>query len=178
VLNHRLSICLLALLLLAFSAHAQTKKSKKPAPRKASVTINITQTTSYCGGAPPSEDMLQKLQTPQALNGVTFYIIKGNKVKPGVKPIATFTTDDFGKATVRLAPGNYSVISAEQLKSFAPKQDTQYDHWDKDCLYQQWLTPLLSFTIKSAKPTKQAANIHKPCFFSMPCNRYTGPIPS
>jgi hypothetical protein len=144
--------------------------------KKYSVKIKATTTSNYCGGAAPSDDMVEKLKTPRGINGTTFYIISGSANKANRKIIDSFITDDLGEANIKLRAGTFAIITSEQKASFKNKTNDDYQTWDNACLLKRWQTPQVIF--KSAAKKNISFNIEKPCQWSMPCGKYTGPLPS
>jgi hypothetical protein len=139
------------------------------------VKINFTTTESYCGGAAPSPEILQNLETKIPLPNTVFYIIKGNINKNGIAKIKKIVTDSNGSCFVKLPFGNYSIISVQQAQVFKIPENTRDYKWDIACLKSNWSRPLLSF---NAKPNFVGhINLHKNCFHSLPCGQYSGQYP-
>jgi hypothetical protein len=142
--------------------------------QKIKVTIQCTLTADYCGGAAPTDEMLENLAKPKPLAQQEFYIVKGTKNTN--KVYQKIVTDDDGKIKLNLPKGVYSVFSAEQLKKFVPKQNTENYVWDNACLLRLHQQPLLKFDTR--KKTKHTFNMHKKCFYSQDCGTYSGPMPA
>ena len=73
------------------------------------VHIKITQTSSYCGGAAPSNEMLEQLNTPVPFAGKIIYLRKGNTNKLCKKAVV-LKSDENGEITALLQPGIYAVV--------------------------------------------------------------------
>jgi hypothetical protein len=144
--------------------------------KKYVIKIKATTTSSYCGGAAPSDDMIDKLKTPRGINGTTFYIISGSTNKADRKIIDSFTTDDLGEANIKMRAGTFAIITAEQRASFKTKSNNEYQTWDNACLLKTWQKPQAIF--KSTSKKNVSFNIERPCQWNMPCGKYTGPLPS
>jgi hypothetical protein len=143
--------------------------------KKITMQVKATTTSSFCGGAQPTEEIMERMRAPRPINETKFYIIKGAINKSNRKIIDSFTTSPLGEANIRLLAGTFSIIEAKQILSFTPLKDSQHQTWNNECLLEKWQTPLITFKAKRNKLI--SFNIHKPCSFSMPCGKYTGPLP-
>lgn len=150
-------------------------------PAVFTVSGKITQTSSYCGGARPSNEMLEEYAHPKAYRGKTLYVRKGafNDVKQNI--VLKFTADSLGKFTFTLPVGTYCILQAEQVKALDLKKlpDQQGVTKDVACLKTWWKTPLQVLTIKDKNVSGLDFNFHHPCFVSgdIPCMNYNGPMP-
>ena len=82
------------------SIFGQNKKSVKTFE----VSGIVTQTYSYCGGAAPPAELLEKLATPVPYQGKRFFIRGGKINKSNNLIINRFTTGKDGKFSLELAP--------------------------------------------------------------------------
>ena len=76
---------------------------------------NIQNNSNYCGGAAPSQEMLDQLAIYRPSANQTFYIRQGILNRPFTPVYKTFTTDANGLYTVILPVGNYAVITQEKF---------------------------------------------------------------
>ncbi|MBL7788331.1 MAG: hypothetical protein JNL75_00695 [Chitinophagales bacterium] len=110
------------LIVLIFSTQdffTQNSKSRKRTSTTL-VSLQITQTSMWCGGARPSEEMEKEFNTPRPYPNLTLYIRKDtNAISRPV--LYTITTDDAGKASIKLPPGKYVVVNIEK------KDDSVYN---------------------------------------------------
>lgn len=110
-------ICML-LIVLSLTATGQTRKriSKKVSVL---VELRITQTSNWCGGARPSEDMERELRTPKPYTNYALFIRRDSNIltKPALH---TLITNEKGIAKVRLSPGRYTVVNVDK------KDDSTY----------------------------------------------------
>ena len=159
----------------------------KPETVFKNVTIQAWKTSQYCGGARPSDEMLQEFQTPKPLSGQLCFIRKSETNKISSTPVASATSDNQGKINIALAPGTYCLVLPNKVDSAAYKmfltkfgEDTgNYSAIDKKCLDQWFQKPELVFTVTDAKqPTATEFTIHQPCSWNtIPCTDYRGPFP-
>jgi hypothetical protein len=139
------------------------------------VNITITQTSNYCGGVRPTEEMLAELNHPQPVSAnQVFYIVKGKS--HNYKYYKKVITDETGSINIKLPLGSYGLYSEAQLKKFQKRINTEEQTWDNDCLLKAHKKPLIIFDNKRTK--KVQVNIHKKCFYSQDCGVYNGPLPA
>jgi len=166
--------------------HAQAKKSKK---RVSSVAVNgsITQTSNWCGGARPTEEMEREFRTPKPFDNCTLYVRKDSNQL--TKPILhTLTTDARGKFQLRLSPGKYVVVdilkkndSVYQSTIHKYKEATQTTGPIDISCYNNFVA-LPDFTIIVPKNATKSVNVshnyHQHCNWSgAPCVEFRGPYP-
>jgi hypothetical protein len=158
---------------LLFFIFANTSLAQKRKPYNC--TIKVTSTKDYCGGARPSEELLENLRQPKPLPATTFYVIAGLQNKKDVKVIKKVITDSNGKFRLKLRKATYSIISEEQMQPFQTNPSIAYYTWDLSCLRKKWQEPLLKLQIGTTK--NATINIHSNCFFNLPCGTFTGALP-
>lgn len=147
----------------------------KTTVKRYSVVVTITQTSDYCGGARPSEEILQELAKPGPLPNTNFYLVKGQKNGKGIKIIRKVKTDSEGSINLLLSKGIYALLSEDQIKPFVPKKNDEFHIWDNNCLKQKWEKPLV--IVNPTRQKKYNYNIHKVCFYAPECCEYRGPYP-
>ncbi|MFN3404112.1 MAG: prealbumin-like fold domain-containing protein [Cytophagaceae bacterium] len=156
--------------------------------KKYIVKGRVTFTSSYCGGAAPTDEILELHQRQQPLANKTLYIRQGKENNTAKKIISTIITDSKGEFQISLPPGNYVVVDDRKrdknlfnqiLKDHS--QETEYYYKTDIVCLQDWIkTPDATFCItgkeKSFLPVE--INYHLPCSWgSVPCTQYTGPLP-
>lgn len=138
---------------------------------------NVKQTSSYCGGARPSQEMLDEFATPKPFPNKTFYVLKGKTNNLSNKIIATFTTDTNGNFSFKLPPGTYSILVEEQTKPIKAQDYTnKYQTVNDKCLQRWWQKPYYLLIVKNKnKPLNFIFN-HR-CYINndIPCITYIGP---
>jgi hypothetical protein len=152
-----------------FSLEINAKK------KKFMVSGSITQTSSYCGGAAPPQDMLDRLAMPQSFPNCTFYIRK-SKSNSFLIPTQKVTTDSNGNLKINLAPGNYCLILENKLKY--PNTDALAGQFniDQKCLKAEWNKCEYSIVVVN-KNISFTYNVHRRCAWDQPCMQYFGPMP-
>lgn len=92
----------LCIFLFLASVNAQAPKEKK-------TTVTMNYISAYCGGARPTEEILQELQTPRPLaNCWIMFVHENNMAMKG--PLAK--TNEKGEALLNLKPGKYKIFLA------------------------------------------------------------------
>lgn len=154
------------------------RKSPSDTAKKYQVAGVLTQTSSYCGGAAPPEQVLKKLATPSPFPAKKFYVRSGKVNSTKAKTVAHFVTDENGMFSLQLPPGTYSIIVEEQLEPLDIKKlETPQFKADEKCLQQWWIKPFYLLVVKDHDITTLSFNIHHTCFteHDMPCLQYIGP---
>jgi hypothetical protein len=163
--------------LITLSYFGQTKKPSTYYTVSGSVNL----TGSYCGGAAPSEEILEGIRKPSPYIGKVFYVRKGktNDLKQPI--VLKFKTDSLGKFSFKLPVGVYCIIQEEQKASFSkinyPK--TGNISVDKTCLLDWWKKPYSILEIKDKSITELEFKFEKRCFIpgDVPCLTFNGPFP-
>lgn len=155
-------------------AQSKSKKTYK-------VSGQVTQSFNYCGGARPSEEMLNNLTKSTPYVAKVFYVKKGkeNSLKNAV--ILKFVIDSAGKFSFNLPAGVYSIIQAEQLQKINYKTLSKISNvtFDKLCLEKWWKQPYHQFELTDKEITGLKFHFNHACFVNsdMPCLQYVGPMP-
>ena len=176
--------------IVSLNIHAQTKASRKNKAASVSVpdqkikfkisgTVNVT--TPYCGGAAPSEEIMENSRKPQPYNAKVFYVRKGNINSMKAEIILSFTTNTKGEFVIELPEGTYSIIQKEQTVAFKMK-DYKMDKFhiaEESCLKEWWGKPYHVLDIKDKNIEGLIFTFHRQCFVTsdIPCIRYIGPMP-
>lgn len=179
-------ILILSIGFLLMSCKNVTKSTDKGNP-SFDVVIHLTQTSSYCGGAAPPQEMLDALATPQALSGKEVFLRKGMINNPeDTAFLLQKISDEKGDVHFQIQEGNYYLVFAnkkdhthtdELLEKYkSPIGD--YSSIDKACL-KKWLeNPELIIPVGIDLSREYTLNVHTPCFWNeIPCIDYTGPMP-
>lgn len=145
------------------------------------VSGKIMQTSQYCGGARPSEEMLKSYETPRPYISKVLYIKAGVTNNPKEKVVLKFKSDSSGKFSFQLKPGTYCILQEEQVKAFNSKDYISSNTYSYDlaCIKAWWKKPLKVITVKDASVKNLRFDFFKACFMQsdMPCITYTGPMP-
>jgi hypothetical protein len=139
-------------IILSFNSNQSEKKVKKY-----SVSGVITGTSSYCGGARPTDEMLADIATPKPIPNKKIYIKKGEINLFKSKVLLTLITDTVGNFKAKLPPGKYLIVDEDKkdltyynrlLKEH--KEETKsFDAVDSICLKEWFLKPDFIFEVKN-----------------------------
>ncbi len=130
-----------------------TSQSAVSQPGKIDISLNVSFTSNYCGGAAPSEDMIAKLKVPRKFSNQNFYISRIEGLEEDMREI---TTSAAGTATAPLEKGVYYVFLPQKVSA----KHSGKDRSEKDC--EKWKnTPNATFTV--GDDNSISFNIHKTC---------------
>jgi len=173
----KLKLIVLALLIYSISFFAQKKKPDV----YFMVRGKITQTSDFCGGARPSDEVMQDMQKARLYAGKTLYIRKGKSNDLRQPIVMKFLSDSAGRFTIMLKPGVYSIVQPEQLKKLDMKKIYSGPNIEPDmsCLKEWWSKAYFVLEIKDKNIDGLEFNFHHKCFIEgdVPCLNYTGPMP-
>lgn len=111
----------------------------EPSGKTYPVSGTVMRTAEYCGGAAPSQEMLDKLRTPHPFAGMKVHVRKGGTNKIGTAVFATSTTNESGEFSFDLPPGTWCVVMDEKGPDAPRDLSGQYVQVDDAC-YKEWLT--------------------------------------
>jgi len=145
------------------------------------VTIQFTglSNTPYCGGMFPERERENGFF--EALANEEYALFTVNDCQTRMKKKSVFTFDEFGKASINIAPGTYALVSTDKLKSVEDLQKkyyvndkTNYVNGDVAC-FELWKSKNdLIITIQ--KDTLITYIQKRKCWTGVnPCLEYTGP---
>lgn len=149
------------------------------------VKAEIKYIAPYCGGAAPTEEMIQKIKAPRPLPNKKLYIKKGKVNDISSVVVDSVVTDSSGFFIYFLPNGEYLVIDEDKkdkrkydllLKRYS-KQSQSNTSIDKNCLDKWFRTPDFTFTVNSHNQEIQHTYTGKCSWNSTPCTLYTGPLP-
>lgn len=177
-------LLLFGLLLVACKISTDISSNK---PKKLfKVSGTVTYTSDYCGGAPPSEDLIIQLSTPQPYPGKQLFIRSGSMNDVQNTVLHNITTDENGYFELELPPGEYCMVdeyrlnrdfikrlysTTNPLENIVPGDSTCIEDWFNSCL--------INITVSESDIDSLDFNISRPCFRpeGVPCLMYTGPYP-
>ncbi|MBL7764528.1 MAG: hypothetical protein JNJ58_00405 [Chitinophagaceae bacterium] len=146
--------------------------------RMVTVKGKVTQTADYCGGARPTDEMLEKLNAPHPLASKTIYIKIGAMNADKSKVYKKVVTDEEGRFTVKLPAGRvYSFVEEWKSGPYKKPQPQQFVEWDLACWRKKYLEPDFVLNLKTRKFPDVEINYHQRCFYSPYCGQYSGPLP-
>ena len=144
------------------------------------ISGHVSQSSSYCGGARPTQEMLDKIAIPVAYPNKKFYIRKGKTNSLNLKFLKTFNSDKDGNYTIRLPKGIYSIILEEQLKEInIGDYTTTNQQVDTNCINEWWSKPYYLLEVNNKNIDHLDFDFHHRCFVTndIPCLNYVGPMP-
>ena len=150
------------------------------------VTIFITESNAYCGGARPTEEMYREMTAPRIIPGKQIYIKKDNEGNSDYPVLYTLSADDSGFAQIRLPEGSYIVVDEKKRdRAYFSQLMTTYKiaseyrtAIDSVCLESWYKIPALSFVVEKGNPLNVSVNFHNSCpWGAIPCTQYSGPLP-
>jgi hypothetical protein len=142
------------------------------------ITGTVQQTSSYCGGARPPQEILDNFKKPLPYANKIFYVRIGEINSLDNKIITKFTSDSSGNFTIRLPQGIYSILVEEQIKPIEAKDYiTKLQTVDEKCLQTWWQKPYYLLVVKK-KNEPLNFNFHHRCYLKndIPCVTYIGPV--
>lgn len=172
-------------LMLACSNSKEVKSSKGDLERY-DVTINATTTQAYCGGAKPSEEVLEELNTPKPASNVKIYLRKGDSNNIDNDIDFEFTTNDSGRVETRLPEGKYSIVfenkkdraTYDSLLEKYGKETVSQTAIDTNCLSQFFAEPNAVLEVKKGAQNNITVNRLLRCqWTNVPCSNYKGQLP-
>jgi hypothetical protein len=153
--------------------------------KQAVLRLQLTSTSTWCGGAEPPPWLLEDLATPKALPSKKVYVRKGDTNDLSAPIIAEGTSNESGSVLLNLQPGTYSLVFDNKKDSTIYKSilntigsgNKDYTPVNKDCL-SEWLhLPEIRFTLV-ADTLDTTYNVFQYCpWQGMPCTSYIGPMP-
>ena len=166
------------LFMAAFSLFFSCKNHVSKKNTLHTVSGKVTQKKLYCGGARPTEKMLEDLKKPIPYPNKSFYIKKIADDYTNQKILLNFTSNNLGEFMFQLKPGSYAVFLDEQINK-VDFSILKNQTLDEKC-YDGWLKkPYATVEVKNENINYLEFNIAKKCFITkdIPCLRYTGPLP-
>lgn len=115
------------------------------------VTLQLTKTESYCGGAAPPEFLLKELRTPKPYDGNTLYVF--DVEDKCIDSISKSATDSIFKFP--MVAGTYKLRYVNVLS------DEKYTTDREDCLSQWKQRVMAEFEVRS--DTSLTVNVHFDC---------------
>lgn len=166
------------LIVLVYSCKNNKSLTKSSDSNSFLITGKVSQTFSYCGGARPTQEILDRFATPKDYPNKIFYIRNGNKNDTIAKIVAKFITKEDGTFSFHLKPGTYSIILEEQLSIInASDYVTQNQIVDEKCLMEWWKKPYYILEVTDKDIFNLNFTFHHRCYIKsdIPCITYTGP---
>jgi len=140
------------------------------------VQFTITRPIPYCGGAAPTEDMLNR-SAPVTEDFILINVQTNKKT--------TVRTDENGVVRLALPDGKYILkekfkdVSFEKFWRNTSVGGQNINVGSEDCYKKWWATNLSEFEILPKTPTlRLQLSLYKTCYTgNNPCDVFTGPYP-
>ncbi|MEW6470070.1 MAG: hypothetical protein AB1458_14175 [Bacteroidota bacterium] len=139
---------------------------------------------AYCGGARPTQEILEKIKEPKPVVNTKFYVRKDTFNDVSQPVLLEFTTDSSGNFGISLPPGKYCIVN-DQKKDKAYTEDLKkkyavatewYEAADAACL-EEWLRTPDAVLIVNGDVKDFVITWYDRCSWYLPCVNYTGPLP-
>lgn len=145
------------------------------------VHIELTQTSSYCGGMAPTPEMMERYRTPVPKSGL-YYLKKGHINSFDAEVLKVISSTD-GTIDLNLPPGDYLIVDDRKKDKAIYKKHLEnglnyskyYHGFSEECLKDWFEKPDVLFTVTDSA-LNISRNYHTPCFYKI-CASYTGPYP-
>lgn len=165
---NRLPALLIPAAVLCSIAWTAARTKRKPPVYEVSGTVMILQ--AYCGGVQPIED-----PKPYPVKGTMLYVRYDNASRPH-HIVDSIVTDSLGQFKIKLKHGKYCLVEKWKTEPFAVPADTKYEKWDSACYRTVYKTCDYVLDVKS-KIKEVSIQLNRPCAWTRPCCRYSGPKP-
>ncbi len=131
--------------------------------QKITFTFSIAQSVPYCGGAAPTQEILDETQKIKPYSNKTFFIYQKGKC------IDSVTSNEQGVFTVKLAKGNYNLYERWKRAKTGPWGDA-ISEYDKLCLEKEWKKVDIYISLNKSKKN-MVSNMTSAalCFWQYPC---------
>jgi len=117
------------------------------------VNLNVTITSNYCGGAAPSDKMVEGLKAPKKFSNQNFHISTKKGLEENMKEVKTSAA---GNLKTSLNKGTYYVFLPQKISA----KHSSKDRSEKECI--DWKnTPNGTFVVSD--DSNVSFNIHKTC---------------
>lgn len=137
----------------------------------------VTTTADYCGGAAPSEEMLDELRKPKPAVRKLIFVKYGVSNDEKTRVVKRIMTDERGEFQVQLKKGfDYQFVEEWKAMPFKVPENTEWTTWDAACLKKRYQTPDAVLR-KKQRNQLVSINYHQPCFYRPYCGTYSGPLP-
>ena len=139
------------------------------------ISGKILTTKSYCGGAPPSQQTVDRINTPKPHKNAVFYIKKGQINNSETPVFEEVKTDLNGNFNIKIPKGNYILLNSSQAnRDIIDEKMENIRIVDEVKLNEWWENGIVTI---SAQDTKLDTVFHKNCDIplAVPYLKYTGP---
>lgn len=168
------NLIILLILLWATAFHALAQNMPKPT---FVIKGRVTQTSSFCGGMMPTQEMMNEYTKEKPFPGKKLYVKRCKKNSLKYKIVKEITTDTAGNFEVRLPVGTYCIVEEYKTQKLKIPAHDQYTTYDAPCMKQNWAKCDYLIEVKDKDLNDVAIKYHNYCSFNQPCMHYHGPRP-
>jgi len=144
--------------------------------RKFLVTGSIMQTTSYCGGAQPTQKILDSFNTPKGIPFGKLFVKSGAKNIEGAPVIERINADANGNFSVYLPEGKYCFVEEWKIKPFKLPLNNVNHKVDSTCFRNLYDSPDFSLNITNKNIHHLEIILHRTCPDKQPCVSFHGAL--
>lgn len=131
--------------------------------QKKNVTLKITYTEPYCGGARPTKEIEAESKKPKPYAKKTIVILSNAGKADSVK------TNSSGTLKLKLKPGTYKLFEAWRYYKASPNGMPLAD-FDAECLKTEWQKEIILITVAAKTSSCTPKNdIVTFCPWAIPC---------
>lgn len=134
--------------------------------QKEKIVLTISCRGEYCGGARPSQEMIEAAQRSKPYANKVIVIISDKYKVDSVK------TNDKGELIFKIKPGKYKLYEAWKYYKTG-SQGMDVSKFDRECLKMEWNQEIYRIIKEKKKKTRieVGLEIMNRCEFGMPCLR-------
>ena len=135
-----------------FSVKAQTK----------TVKLKFVETRSYCGGAAPTQEMVEELKIKKPFAYQSIYVYSKGKC------VDSLRTDSAGRVNKKMKAGKYDLYLP--WKHFKQAPAGELSEYNLDCMKKEWVMAdgILTISAKGVAFTNKRIG-HQFCFWQYNC---------
>ncbi|MCO5947049.1 hypothetical protein [Mucilaginibacter flavidus] len=153
-------------------------KAHKKGKHKFLVTGSIMQTVGYCGGARPTQQILDSCNKPRGIRFAKLFVRSGRVNIEGAPIIKTIDADEKGNFKVSLPAGSYCLVEEWKSGPFKlPLNDSRHTV-DSACYRNLYNTCDFELKVTNENIHNLKITFHRACFYKQPCISYSGRLPS
>ena len=161
------------------SARARTDayKGESNAERRVTISGTVFETRQYCGGANPSEEILEAVRRPRPLANYELYVRSGSANALANPVLLKFISDANGNFQIALPEGEYCIIEAAKKDALKVPDFTgenrklakidpnaiPYSLTSPKCLTEWWQTCDKALRVGKEKQTGVRVEFHRGC---------------
>jgi hypothetical protein len=151
--------------------------SKQGVKTKFQVSGSIMQTVSYCGGAQPSQEILDSCNTPKGIPFEKLFVKRGLQNGENSTIVDTILANAAGNFSIDLPAGNYCLVEEWKSKSYQLPLKSKDQTIDSACYKNLYNTCDFQLSVTNKNIENIKILFHRKCVFNQPCISYHGPLP-